>query len=480
MPGQGQSLSQVQKMGLSQTIAPQMQQSLHMLQIPTVELRQLVQQELQTNPILEEVPLEEELETDADSPEPDRVEAQEDEKFEREFEELSRLDEEWRDYFSQANTFTRRSTEDDERRRFFFDSIVQRPTLQEHLLEQLKMSVDNEEDQKIGELVIGNIDSRGYLAVADQELAQSTGGDLEKIQEMIALVQSFDPVGVAARDLKECLLIQLRRLGRTDDLVEKIIQSHLDELGKKKYPELARALRTSVDEVQKAANFISTLDPQPGRAYGSDLNPYIAPDVYVQQVGDEYVVLMNDREIPHLRISNTYKDLLAQRDGSSEVRSYVREKIRAGKFIIKSIHQRQQTIRNISEEIVRLQKDFFDHGPSALKPLTMAEVAKLIGVHETTVSRAIANKYMQMPHGLFEMKYFFTSGYQTATGESLSSTSVKKAISEIITKESSSKPLSDQEILKALKDRGIPIARRTVAKYREEMNILPSHLRKKF
>jgi len=464
-------------MGLSQTIAPQMQQSLHMLQIPTVELRQLVQQELQTNPILEEIPLEEGPENPEEAP-IDRAEAKEDEKFEREFEELSRLDEEWRDYFSQANTFTRRSAEDDERRRFFFDSIVQRPTLQEHLLEQLKMSAESEDEQRIGELVIGNIDSRGYLSVTEQELTQSSGCDLEKIRAIIALIQSFDPVGVGARDLKECLMIQLRRLARADDLAGRIIETRLDELGKKKYPEIARALRASVDEVRKAANLISTLDPQPGRAYSSDLNPYIAPDIYIQKVGDEYVVLMNDREIPHLRISNTYKDLLAQRDGAADVRSYVREKIRAGKFIIKSIHQRQQTIRNIAEQIVRLQKEFLDQGPSALKPLTMAEVAKLIGVHETTVSRAIANKYVQTPHGLFEMKYFFTSGYETATGETLSSTSVKKAISEIIAKESPSSPLSDQEILEALKDRGIPIARRTVAKYREEMNILPSHLRK--
>jgi RNA polymerase sigma-54 factor len=467
-------------MGLSQTIAPQMQQSLHMLQIPTVELRQLVQQELQINPILEEVPVEEGPENPSETPESDRTEAQEDEKFDKEFEELSRLDEEWRDYFSQMNTYTRRSAEDDERRRFFFDSIVQRPTLQEHLLEQLKMSVDDEDEKKIGELIIGNIDTRGYLAVTDEELTQSTGSEPEKIREMIALIQTFDPIGVAARDLRECLLIQLRRLRKTDELVEKIIQSHLDDLGKKKYPEIARALRTNVDEIQKAANMISTLDPQPGRAYSSDLNPYIAPDVYVQKVGEEYVVLMNDREVPHLRISNTYKDLLAQRDGAADVRSYVREKIRAGKFIIKSIHQRQQTIRNISEQIVRLQKEFFDQGPSALKPLTMAEVAKLISVHETTVSRAIANKYMQTPHGLFEMKYFFTSGYQTANGETMSSTSVKKAITEIIAKESPSKPLSDQEILEALKDHGIPIARRTVAKYREELKILPSHLRKKF
>lgn len=258
----------------------------------------------------------------------------------------------------------------------------------------------------------------------------------------------------------------------------RIIKDYMDALGKRRIPEIARGLGLDVEDVQEAIGRIARLEPRPGRAYVSDSNQYILPEVFVQRVGDDFVVTTNNDQIPHLRISNTYKDLMAQSGNSSEVLNYIREKIRAGKFLIKSLHQRQQTILNIGIEIVKRQREFMEKGVSALKPLTMVQVAEVVGVHETTVSRAVSAKYMQTPQGIFEMKYFFTAGIQTATGEGMSNTSVKDMIAEMFKKEDPTKPLSDQEIVKMLQEKGIVIARRTVAKYRSELNILPSNLRK--
>src|SRR5256885_8442042 len=252
----------------------------------------------------------------------------------------------------------------------------------------------------------------------------------------------------------------------------------MEALGKRRVPELARALGQTADEIQKAIARIGLLEPRPGRAFLPDNDQFILPEVFVVQVGDEYNVTTNNEHIPHLRISNTYKDLMAQADSSSEVREYIREKIRAGKFLIKSLHQRQQTILNIAREIVKRQRDFMEKGVALLKPLTMVQVAEVVGVHETTVSRAVSGKYMQTPQGLFEMKYFFTAGIQTASGDGLSNTSVKDMIAEIFKKEDPGKPLSDQEVVRMLQEKGIVIARRNVAKYRTELNILPSNLRK--
>src|SRR5438094_10363208 len=253
----------------------------------------------------------------------------------------------------------------------------------------------------------------------------------------------------------------------------------MEALGKRRIPEVGRTLDTTVEEVQSAIARVANLEPRPGRAFLSDSNQYILPEVFVQKVGDDLIVSTNNDHVPHLRISNTYKDLLAQADSSAEVREYIREKMRAGKFLIKSLHQRQQTILNIAREIVHRQREFMEKGVSCLKPLTMVQVAQVVGVHETTVSRAVSGKYMQTPQGIFEMKYFFTAGIETASGNGMSNTSVKDMIAEIFAKEDTSKPLSDQEVVRMLKEKdGITIARRTVAKYRTELNILPSNLRK--
>jgi RNA polymerase sigma-54 factor len=270
----------------------------------------------------------------------------------------------------------------------------------------------------------------------------------------------------------------MERSGQQNTLEYRIVSEFMDALGKRRIPEIARGTGHSVDSVQEALERIARLEPRPGRAFLPDNDQYILPEVFVQKSGDDFIVTTNNEHIPHLRISNTYKDLMSQGENSSEVRNYIREKIRAGKFLIKSLHQRQQTILNIAKEIVKRQREFMEKGVAFLKPLTMVQVAEVVGVHETTVSRAVSAKYMQTPQGLFEMKYFFTAGIQTASGDGMSNTSVKDMIADIFKKEDAAKPLSDQEVVRMLKEKGIVIARRTVAKYRTELNILPSNLRK--
>lgn len=465
-----QGLHQVQNLSMQQVLAPQLQQSLQILQAPTLELRNIVQQELQTNPVLEEEPGTYESE---DSP-------GEDADFQEEFERLARLDEEWRDYMAQSTSYASRNQEDEERRQFFFDSLATQETLQQHLLEQLNTADVSGTQRRAAELIIGNIDDFGFLPISLQEIAATSQIPIADLQPMLELIQTFHPVGVGAHNLGECLLIQLRRLGKESGLEYRIVDQHLEDLGRKKFPEIARRLGVSVDEVQRAANFISTLDPKPGQIFAPDPNSYVLPDVIVEKVGDDYSVALTGDQIPHLRISKTYKDLMAQGRNGSEVRDYIREKIRSGKFLIKSIHQRQQTILNIANEIVNRQREFLDDGTPFLKPMTMVQIAEVVGVHETTVSRAISGKYMATPQGVFEMKYFFTPGYQTAHGVALSNTSVKEAIGDLVRHEEARNPLSDKEIVEILSERGIPIARRTVAKYRAELNILPSNLRKQF
>ena len=468
MPGPG--MQQIQGIGLQQVLAPQLQQSLQILQAPTLELRNIVQQELQTNPVLEEEPGTYETEDRS----PDETE------FQKEFEKLAKLDEEWRDYMAQNANYSARSQEDEERRQFFLDSIANQETLQQHLLDQLNTAEIDARQRRAAELIIGNIDDLGFLSVPPEEIAGLSGVSMDDLKEALSLVQTFHPVGVGAQDLRECLLIQLRRLGKGDSVEYQIVDQYLEDLGRKRYPDIARRLGLTVDQIQRAATFIATLDPKPGQIFSAEPNSYVLPDVVVEKVGDDYVVSLTGDQIPHLRINKTYRDLMTQTRNGAEVRDYIREKIRSGKFLIKSIHQRQQTILNIATEIVKRQRDFLDFGTAFLKPMTMVQIAETVGVHETTVSRAISGKYIATPQGVLDMKFFFTPGYQTADGVSLSNTSVKDAIADLVRNEDSRMPLSDKEIVEILSERGIPIARRTVAKYRAELNILPSNLRKQF
>jgi RNA polymerase sigma-54 factor len=496
-----QGLTLQARMTQSLVLAPQLQQSLALLQAPTLELKALVEQELQQNPVLEEVadaepemadrresdgetvtdlsdPTEPPADTQFD-PATEKPAAEPTDDFQAEFEHLSQLDQEWRDHYAQSNAPLRASAEDEERRQFMFDSLVAGTSLQEKLLEQVRDSGLKEELWPIVELIIGNIDDYGYLKASIDEMAASTGIAPEPIMAALKAVQGFDPAGIGARDLRECLMLQLERQGEKDTLEYVIIRDHMEALGRRRIPEIARGTGESVEEVQDSIARIARLEPRPGRAFLPDNDHFVVPEVFVQRSGEDFAVSTNNDHIPHLRISNTYKDLMSGGDKNVEVRNYIREKIRAGKFLIKSLHQRQQTITNIAKEIVSRQRDFMDKGVAFLKPMTMVQVAEVVGVHETTVSRAVSGKYMETPQGIFEMKYFFTAGISTSTGEgAMSNTSVKDLIADIFKAEDTSKPLSDQEVVKMLADKGIVIARRTVAKYRTELNILPSNLRK--
>ena len=561
-----QGLHLSQRLTQSLILAPQLQQSLALLQAPLLELKTLVEQELQQNPVLEELPPgepgpedREAFDTDVERLDPaeppldvrfdpaaETSQREPVDDFQAEFDRLLQMDQEWREHFLQTQLAQPVSEEDEERRQFMFDSLVANPSLQEELLEQMRESELPEADYPVAELIIGNVDERGYLTATVEEIAREAGVPPDRVEQVLRVVQSFEPPGVAARNLQECLLLQLERAGQQDSLEYRLIRDHMDLLARRKIPELARATGATVEQVQAALQRIARLDPRPGRAYRPDTELYVVPEVFVQKVGEEYVVTANHDYLPRLRISQTYKDLmtrsavdtvalarafegcdapirpllqealeairadqdakavsllkqlaerpeltraqrqalqvaqaqLAEKAAFLEARNFIREKIRAGKFLIRSLHQRQETILNIARQIVQRQRDFFDKGPAHLKPLTMAAVAEAIGVHETTVSRAVNGKYMQTPRGLFEMRYFFSTGIRTANGDGLSNTSVKDMIAEIFRNEDPADPLSDDDVVKILKQRGIEIARRTVAKYRMELGILASNLRR--
>ena len=491
-------------MALTQVLAPQLQQSLALLQAPTLELQALVQQELEQNPLLEEATSIEAEQDKADrdgegtqseaaiaadpceppadvtfdpATEKDSKDPVDD--FQAEFDKLMQMDQEWRDHFSATNVAQRSTPEDEERREFMFNSLAQGTSLQENLIEQVRLSELNNGEVSIAEMIIGNIDDYGYLKSTVEELAITTSVEPPRIENVLGVIQSFHPPGVGARNLRECLLLQMERKKMKHTMEYKIVSECFEALSKRRIPEIARVLGRDVDEIQDALERIANLEPRPGRQFLPDNDVYVMPEVFVTK-GDDggFTVTTNNDHIPHLRISNHYKDLMAQANSSAEVREYIREKIRAGKFLIKSLHQRQSTILNIGKEILKRQRDFMEKGPAFLKPLTMVMIAEVVGVHETTVSRAVSGKYMQTPHGIFEMKYFFTSGLQTDGGEAMSNTSVKGMIQEMFAQEDTTKPLSDQEVVKMLQAKGIQIARRTVAKYRMELNILPSNLRK--
>lgn len=467
------TLQQIQKIGLQQVLSPRMQQSLRILQAPSLDLDAMVRQELESNPVLEEAPRSEEdssEETAAEGPSlPDDLEA------------IAQLDDEWREYFNQAAaTAPRTDAETEERRQAFFDSITRPETLQEHLLAQIGLEDADDALRPVCEQIIGNLDERGYLSAGEEELLGWAGGNRAIAGRALAMVQSFDPVGVGARDLRECLALQLARLGHgAESAAARIARAHLEDLAERRFAAIAGALGLRVEDVQRAAGVIATLDPSPGGRFAANDARFIVPDLAVQKDGDAWVVLQNDDALPRLRIGNAYKDLLGETGQSREVRDYIHARIRSAKFFIQSIHQRQRTILRIAQEIVRIQRDFLEHGRERLRPLTMAEMAKRLGVHETTVGRAVSGKFMRTPHGVFELKWFFTPGVKTPHGDAISVARVKAAISGLIGDESPDRPLSDQEIAAALDRRGMPIARRTVAKYREELGLLPSHDRKR-
>ena len=482
----GPGLSQTQQQRMTMTLAPQMRQSLEMLQVPMMELRTLVQQEMEINPTLEELQPDETPEADpelpdapsSDSPadQADDAEGAEDKGLD-EFDLVSQIDDEWKDYFTQNQTPV--SRDDSARHQFVMDSITQPVSLQQHLMNQLALSDFTAEEQRFAELIVGSLDDDGFLTTSLEDLAASTGEDLNKLRDVLAIIQDFDPIGIGARTLGECLWLQLRRLGHGDQLAGTLALHHLDQIAAHKYAELARQLKVPIEDIEHEARLIATLNPKPGRRFTPDANSYVTPEVTVVRNDEgEYVIIMNNDYLPRLRVSSHYRSLMEDTDTTSEVKQYIRDKVRSSLFLIKSINQRQQTIFNIATEIVRVQREFLDNGVSHLRPLTMAEVAGVVGVHETTVSRAIAGKYMQTPRGTYDMKYFFTPGYKNADGQNVSNQTIKDAIATLIADEDHDAPLSDQAIAKKLETTGYKVARRTIAKYREELKILPSHLRK--
>lgn len=448
-----------------------MQQALAMLQAPAMELRSLVQKEMSENPVLEE-PQEPAPEMEGDTG---------DASLDAKIEQLREIDEDTRAYFFRERSGSRATAEEEERRQFFFDSVAEARTLADHLEEQLRLSATDPDILKAGLEIIGNIDDDGFLRATDQEIATGCGVQVGAVARALVLVRSFDPVGVGARDLRECLLIQLERLGKGDELESMIVRDHLDDLGHRRFDQIARACGENVRRVRAAAEFIATLDPKPGRAFlPENRSDVVVPEVFIARGEDgEWVVAMNEDSLPRLRISNEYKEMLASSAGRDDLRRYLRERIRSGKSLIHAIRQRQDTIRRIAEEIVRRQVDFLEGGVSCLKPMTLAQVAEVAGVHETTVSRAIANKYAHTPWGVFELKFFFTPGYRTSGGDNLSNKSVKGALQKIIDGEDRAHPLSDEQIVKIFEGRGLEIARRTIAKYRTELGILSSSMRRR-
>jgi RNA polymerase sigma-54 factor len=497
-----------QQLRLSQQLVmtPQLQQAIKLLQLSQLELLDTVQQELVENPMLEEVP-DEEVGDDREAAEgPAEIETEPADADPREpaaeagpgtGEELAAAPEEvaevpepttedvvsdvdW-DAYMESRPQTSMVQGDDQRPRPE-DSLSPRESLTEHLMWQLGFVDLPDDERSVAALLIGNLDERGYLIESVESIAEASGMDADRVEKVLERVQGFDPVGVAARDLRECLWIQVRHLGIDDLLVIKLIDHHLELLQRKDYRAIARAEDVTVEQVAAAADVIAGLEPLPGREFADEDPIYITPDIYVHKVGDEYHVVLNEDGMPRLKVSQVYRRVLAQKSGESkETREYVREKLRSAQWLIKSIHQRQRTIVRVMESIVRFQREFFDKGTQHLRPLNLRDVAEDIGMHESTVSRVTTNKYTQTPHGMFELKFFFNASIQTGDGDAIASESVKEKIRQLIAAEDARRPFSDQKIAQLLAEReDIHIARRTVTKYREAMRILASTARKRF
>ncbi|SFN01219.1 RNA polymerase factor sigma-54 [Thermodesulforhabdus norvegica] len=475
-------LKQQLKVTTQLVITPQLQQAIKLLQLSRMELLETIQQEMMENPVLEEVPVEEDItdgsESGAEEPAPELSERT----SEVEVSENLREDFDWESFLEEYNSGTPVLYEKEEGDELpSFEQRLSRPTsLTDHLMWQLHLSDFSEEEVKIGEAIIGNIDSHGYLDATVEEIATLCDTSVDKVERVLYRIQDFDPPGVAARDLRECLLIQARNLFPDNELVISIIKDHIHYLENKNYQGLIKKLGISSEEFKDALELILSLDPRPGRAYASLEPQFISPDVYVVKVDNDFVVMLNEEGLPRLRISPYYREFLKHPERMTpEVREYIQKKLSSASWLIKSIHQRQRTLLRVAESIVKLQREFFEKGVEYLKPMVLRDIAVEVGMHESTISRVTTNKYMQTPHGIFELKYFFNSSIRKTGGDEIASESVKEKIRAIIKNENPQKPFSDQEIAKILKQEGIRIARRTVAKYREMLGILPSHKRKK-
>ncbi|SCZ03662.1 RNA polymerase factor sigma-54 [Alkaliphilus peptidifermentans] len=442
-------------------MTPQLQQAIKILQLTSLELDQFIQSQLETNPFLD---INEE-------PQPENEKIDQHPKKEVDWKEYTDDYDKSYEYSGQ-----RYNAEND----FNFENIVsEKASLQDYLLNQLHFTFLNKKHRAIGEYLINSLDENGYLTLSLNEVAEVFNDKIDIVENILKIIQTFEPPGIAARDLKECLLIQLNYLGVTCKNAYKVIEHHLEDIAANKYPLVAKKLNISVEDVQSICDFIRTLEPKPGRNFSSDNNNYIVPDAVVKKINDEYYIVINDYNSPRLIIRDDYRKMLANHENNETVK-FINDKLNAATWLIRSIEQRRQTIYKVIEVIVDRQKSFFDHGKKHLKPMTLKEVADIIEVHESTVSRATTGKYIETPVGTFELKYFFSSGIEGSDGEGVSSESIKSFIRDIIDKENTKKPLSDNKIADILTEQGMPISRRTVAKYRDDLMIPASSKRKRY
>jgi RNA polymerase sigma-54 factor len=477
------ALEQKLNLRLSQRLVmtPSLQQAIKLLQMSRLELQEVLTQEMVENPILEDQEEEPEpVERTEASPEEAPVPVDTTPPAEKErdsFEEID-FDSYFADYLDSAYNPRQYQEEPEE---YSLENVLTRPEgLPEHLNWQLSMSEASPAVREIAAYLIGNIDEDGYLRVSREEVRQAHFENAAEVEAAIELVRSFDPPGVCAFDLPDCLMIQLKSLGIENEMIETIIQKHWAEFLNRQFAPLAKTLGVGISEVQAAVEIIKNLEPKPGRKYSSERTIYVEPDVFVRKIGDEYVIQLSEDGLPKLRISGAYRRLLRGGNGAigAEAANYLREKMRSAVWLIKSLDQRQRTIYKVADSIVRHQRAFLDHGIEHLRPLVLRVVANDIGMHESTVSRVVSNKYIHTPRGLFPMKYFFHSGIDSSSGDDVSSLSIKNKISRIVQDEDTRRPFSDARIMQRLRAEGIQIARRTVAKYREELRIPSSSQRK--
>jgi len=469
-------------------LAPQLLQWLRLLQVPTLELNSLVQAELDSNPVLElegdlpnnDLPMPETDERSTENPaEDDSCKNVSDENMDARLATLNDIDNEWREDYEHTSRLQRSSNaEDQKRHQFIMDSLSSEDSLQEHLLKQLTSYELSEREQAACEWIIGSLDHRGYLSVPILEIAEILCETEDFMEHNLRIVQLLDPAGIAARDLSECLTLQLDGKTAQHELARKIVSEYLEWVARKELDTLAEQLQVSRDEIEDALDLLRTLNPEPGRQFTDVPVEYVTADVIISREEEGFRIDLNDENIPHLRINGECKNMVEQKGIASGDQTYIRRKLRRASFLIQGISQRQETLRKVAAEILRVQYAFFDKDDGEIQPLTMGKVANIIGVHETTVSRALANKYIRTPRGLFEMKYFFRAGYRCSDGSALTPDAVKEMIEELVDQENHQVPLTDLQISSLLKEsKGLKLARRTVAKYRDELGIPASKVR---
>ena len=461
-------------------MTPQLQMAIKLLQLSRLELIDAIRQELEENPALEEV---QDIAVEEETKEPSEAATTETASIkEITIEEKINDDIDWSNYIDEYNSAGRVHFETEKKDAPNFESFIARKeSLHEHLMWQLLMTFPTKEDEKIGSLIIGNLNKDGYLKVDVDEIVAASDSTPDKVSQILSVMQAFDPIGICARDISECLLIQARHFGLDNTIVADIIRNHLTHLENKNYKAITRALKISLEEVVSAVNIIKGLEPKPGRLFPDEEPQYINPDIFIYKLDNEFVIIVSDEGLPRLRVSPFYKNTI-KRGGKipDSARNYVQEKMRSAAWLIKSIHQRKKTISKVMESILKFQQDFFEKGIAYLKPMVLRDVAQDIGRHESTIGRVTRNKYVYTPQGLFELKYFFNSSVDRINGDAIASVSVREEIRQIILNEDARKPYSDDKIAKLLKEANINIARRTVAKYREMMKLLPSNKRKQF